>query len=317
MIKYDWTLQELQNLHDVPLLELISKAHDVHKQHHRVGEVQVGHLISIKTGGCPEDCAYCAQSSRYRTPVAAIPLMDYDAVLEQAEHAIAQGASRICLGAAWRGVRDGKQFDAVLRMVQGIASLGVQVCCTLGLLQEHQAKRLKEAGLYAYNHNLDTSEDYYPSIISTRTYQDRLHTLDIVKKADLSVCCGGIFGMGESISDRLQLLKTLSSRMPHPDSVPINRLSQVPGTPLENLPQISIWDTCRLVAIARMIMPKTYVRLSCGRADMSYAEQALCFLAGANSIFIGEKLLTQENQTVDEDNTMFQLLGLRQTQVKK
>lgn len=310
-IRYDWTIQELQELHALPLLELISKAHLVHTQYHEAAEVQVCSLISIKTGGCPEDCKYCAQSSRYQTSVSAQPLMQYEEVLNEAKKAIDRGATRVCLGAAWREVRDNKQFDDVLRIIKGVTDLGVEVCCTLGMLKEHQAKRLKEAGLYAYNHNLDSSEKFYKTIITTRTYQDRLDTLDIAEKADLSVCCGGILGMGEDTSDRLELLLTLCTRNPHPGSVPINKLSQIPGTPLAEQPKISVWEIIRAIAIARVTMPAAMVRLSCGRIEMSTEEQALCFLAGANSIFAGEKLLTVANNPIDRDEEMFQLLGLK------
>ncbi len=310
-IRHDWTIDELNELYAMPLLELIAKSGFVHRQFHEPSQIQVCSLISIKTGGCPEDCKYCAQSSRYQTSISAQPMMRYEDVLHEAKKAIASGATRVCLGAAWREVRDSPQFDEVLRMIAGINALGVEVCCTLGMLKEHQAKRLKEAGLYAYNHNLDSSETFYQTIITTRTYQDRLHTLDLVENAQISVCCGGILGLGEDPSDRLKLLLTLSRRNPHPESVPINRLSRVPGTPLENQPSVSVWDMMRVIAIARIVMPKSMVRLSCGRIEMSYEQQALCFLAGANSIFAGEKLLTVGNTPIDKDREMFQLLGLK------
>ena len=309
-IRHDWTLEELQSLYDFPLMQLVSKAHLLHSQFHKPGRVQVCHLISIKTGGCPEDCKYCAQSSRYTTPVSAQPMISYEAVLSDAKKAVDQGATRVCLGAAWRGVRNSKQFEEVLKMVRGITELGVEVCCTLGMLKEDQAARLKEAGLYAYNHNLDSSESFYKTIITTRTYQDRLETLDVVQKAGLSVCCGGIVGMGESIQDRLELLLTLANRDPHPDSFPLNRLSQIPGTPLEDQPEMSTWEFLRLVALARVVLPRSMIRLSCGREHMSFEEQALCFFAGANSIFAGEKLLTVANNPIDQDKELFQLLGL-------
>lgn len=310
-IRYDWTIEELKELYAMPLLELIAKANLLHNQLHEAAEVQVCSLISIKTGGCPEDCKYCAQSSRYQTSVSAQPMMQYDAVLNEAKKAAERGATRVCLGAAWREVRDSKQFEEVLQMVKGITDLGVEVCCTLGMLKEHQAKRLKEAGLYAYNHNLDSSEKFYKTIITTRTHQERLNTLDIVEKANLSVCCGGILGMGEDPIDRLELLLTLCRRNPHPESVPINRLSQIPGTPLEDQPKISIWEMIRAIAVARIVLPESMVRLSAGRIEMSYEQQALCFLAGANSIFAGEKLLTVANTPIDRDEEMFQLLGLK------
>lgn len=295
----------------MPLLELIAKTNLLHNQFHEPAQVQVCSLISIKTGGCPEDCKYCAQSSRYQTSVSAQPMMQYEVVLNEAKKAAERGATRVCLGAAWREVRDSEQFEEILRMVKGITDLGVEVCCTLGMLKEHQAKRLKESGLYAYSHNLDSSEKFYKTIITTRTYQDRLHTLDIAEKAHLSVCCGGILGMGETPIDRLELLLTLCRRNPHPESVPINRLSPIPGTPLENQPKVSIWEMVRVIAIARIVLPKAIVRLSCGRIEMSYEQQALCFLAGANSIFAGEKLLTVTNTPVDQDEEMFQTLGLK------
>lgn len=311
MIKYTWTFEELELLHQSPLLELISRAHMIHIQHHVSGEIQCCSLISIKTGGCTEDCKYCAQSSRYQTTVSAQPMMKYEAVLNDAKQAIGRGATRVCLGAAWREIRDNNQFEEILKMVKGITDLGIEVCCTLGMLKEHQAQRLKEAGLYAYNHNLDSSEEFYKTFVTTRTYQDRLNTLDIVEKTGLSVCCGGIIGMGESIDDRLKLILNLSRRNPHPESVPVNRLSQIPGTPLEKQPKITTWEMIRIIAIARITMPKAMVRMSCGRIEMSYEEQALCFLAGANSIFVGEKLLTVSNTSVDKDETMIKLFGLK------
>lgn len=310
-IRTNWAIEELQELYELPLMKLISKAHHAHRQFHKVGEVQVCSLISIKTGGCPEDCKYCAQSSRYQTAVSAQPMMSVDEVLNDAKAAIARGATRVCLVAAWREVRDSKQFEEVLRMTKEVSDLGVEVCCCLGMLKGPQAARLKEAGAYAYSHNLDSSEKFYKTIITTRTYQDRLDTLDIVQKAKITVCCGGILGMGEEPLDRLELLLTLCRRDPHPESVPINRLSPIPGTPLENQPQVSIWEMVRIIAIARIVMPTAMVRLSAGRIDMSFEDQALCFLAGANSIHIGEKLLTVGNTPVDRDREMFQLLGLK------
>jgi biotin synthase len=303
-------MEELNELYDIPLLELISKSHHLHAQFHEPAQVQVCNLISIKTGGCPEDCRYCAQSSRYETSVSAQPMMKYEDVLAEAKKAALNGASRVCLGAAWREVRDSKQFEEILKMVKGITDLGVEVCCTLGMLKEHQAEQLKQAGLYAYNHNLDSSEEFYKTIITTRTYEDRLATLDVVEKAKISVCCGGIIGMGEAPSDRLGLILALSRRNPHPESVPINRLTQIPGTPLSEQPKISVWDLIRIVAITRIVMPTSMIRLSSGRIDMSYEQQALCFLAGANSIFAGEKLLTVANTPIDRDDEMFELLGL-------
>ncbi len=311
MEKRDWTIEELQELHASPLLTLVAQAHRVHQEFHEIGEIQVCSLISIKTGGCPENCKYCAQSARYKTPIAAQPLMQLEEVLELAKQAKVRGATRVCLGAAFREVRDNKQFEEILEIVSAVAALGVEVCVTLGMLKEHQAKRLKAAGLYAYNHNLDSSERFYPSFVTTRTYQDRLRTLDVVEKTGLNVCCGGIIGMGEEPLDRLQLILELSKRNPHPQSVPINQLSRIPGTPLADGPKLAFWDVLRMVAIARIAMPRAMVRLSAGRIEMSFTEQALCFFAGANSIFAGEKLLTVANTPIDKDAEMFELLGLK------
>lgn len=310
-MRYDWTIEELEELYALPLFELLSRAHALHGQFHQIGEIQVCNLISVKTGGCPEDCKYCAQSSRYKTSITAQPMMRYEEVLQAAQTAISRGATRICLGAAWKEVKDNKQFAAVLEMVKGIRSLGVEVCCTLGMLNSTQAEQLKAAGLYAYNHNLDTSEKHYKNITTTRTYQERLNTLDVVQKANLSLCCGGILGLGEEPLDRLQLLLTLSRHNPHPESVPINQLSPIPGTPFQDMPKLTIWEMIRVIAVARLIMPQAMLRLSAGRADMSYAEQALCFFAGANSIHMGEKLLTVANTSVDKDEKMFELFGLK------
>jgi biotin synthase len=310
-IRQDWTFEELSVIYHLPLLELISQANAIHSKYQDRQEVQICTLISIKTGGCPEDCKYCSQSSRYQTNVVAQPLMDLQKVLEEAKKAIARGATRVCLGAAWREVRDSIQFDQVLQMIKSITDLGVEVCCTLGMLKEHQAKRLKDAGLYAYNHNLDSSEKFYKTIITTRTYQDRLNTLDVVQKSGISVCCGGILGIGESHEDRLQMLHVLCNRTPHPESVPINRLGPVAGTPLENQALASIWDIVRMIATTRIVIPQAMVRLSAGRVDMSFEQQALCFLAGANSIFVGEKLLTIPNPALDKDEEMFRLFGLK------
>lgn len=309
--RYDWTIEELHSLYALPLLQLISHAHRIHEKSHRIGEVQLCNLISIKTGGCPENCKYCPQSSHYETSVKALPLMLHENVIEEAKKAITKGATRICLGAAWREVRDGKLFDKVLTMIKCIADLGVEVCCTLGMLQKHQAEKLKLAGLYAYNHNLDSSKKFYSTFVTTRTYQERLETLDVVRQAGLSVCCGGIIGMGESIEDRLELLLILCRRSPHPESLPINRLIPVPGTPFEHQESTSSWEMIRMVAVARVIMPQAMIRLSAGRINRSFEEQALCFLAGANSIHIGEKLLTRDNQPFDKDLEMFQVLGIK------
>jgi biotin synthase len=311
MIRNNWTLSEIKEIYETPLLDLIFKAATIHREYNAIGEVQVCTLLSIKTGGCPEDCAYCPQAARYNTGVDVQALMKKEEVLEYASKAKAAGSTRFCMGAAWREVRDNKDFDRVLDMVKGVNEMGMEVCCTLGMLNGDQAKRLADAGLYAYNHNLDTSSEYYSEIITTRTYGDRLETLDNVRKAGVTVCCGGIIGLGESHEDRIKMLHTLSTLPEHPESVPINALVRVAGTPLADNPKVDVWDMVRMIATARTLMPGTMVRLSAGRAEMSQAEQALCFMAGANSIFAGEKLLTTPNPSFEEDNQMFQLLGLK------
>ena len=310
-VRNDWSLQEIEAIYQTPLLNLIYKAASVHHQYNDTAEVQVCTLLSIKTGGCVEDCAYCPQAARYNTGVTVQALMQKEEVLQHARKAKEAGSTRFCMGAAWREVRNNRDFDRVLEMVQGVNGLGMEVCCTLGMLTEQQAERLAGAGLHAYNHNLDTSSDYYNEIITTRTYNDRLETLNNVRKAGVTVCCGGIIGLGETHEDRIKMLHTLSTLEQHPDSVPINALVRVKGTPLENAPKVDIWDMVRMIATARILMPQTMVRLSAGRAEMSVAEQALCFMAGANSIFTGDKLLTTPNPSFDEDNLMFQLLGLK------
>lgn len=311
MLRNNWTLKEIKEIYETPLLDLIYRAATIHRAYNETGEVQVCTLLSIKTGGCPEDCAYCPQAARYNTGVNVQALMRKEEVLEYAAKAKAAGSTRFCMGAAWREVRDNKDFDRVLDMVKGVNEMGMEVCCTLGMLNEDQAKKLADAGLYAYNHNLDTSNEYYSEIISTRTYDDRLSTLDNVRKAGVTVCCGGIIGLGETHEDRTKMLHTLSTLPQHPESVPINALVRVKGTPLENNPKVDVWDMVRMIATARILMPATMVRLSAGRADMSPAEQALCFMAGANSIFAGDKLLTTPNPSFEEDNAMFALLGLK------
>jgi biotin synthase len=282
----------------------------VHRENKAYAEVQISSLISIKTGGCKEDCSYCSQAARYHTDVEVQPLMSVEEVKRKAESAKAGGASRLCMGAAWREVRDNRDFDRVLDMVREVNDMGMEVCCTLGMLTYDQAQRLKEAGCFAYNHNIDTSSDHYSSVISTRTFNDRLQTLDHVRKAKLSVCCGGIVGLGETDEDRVKMLHTLSTLEQHPDSVPINALVAVKGTPLEGNERVRIDEMLRMIATARILMPRSVVRLSAGRLEMSVAEQALCFMAGANSIFAGEKLLTTPNPDFDADMQMFQTLGL-------
>jgi len=310
-IRNDWTKEEISEIYNTSLLDLIYKASMVHREYHATGEVQVCTLLSIKTGGCPEDCAYCPQAARYNTGVDVQALMKKEEVLAYAQKAKNAGSTRFCMGAAWREVRDNKDFDRVLDMIKGVNDMGMEVCCTMGMLTEDQAKKLFDAGLYAYNHNVDTSEEHYTDIITTRTYNDRLQTLGNVRKAGISVCSGGIIGLGETHKDRIGMLHTLSTLPSHPGSVPINALVRVKGTPLQDNPKVDIWDMIRMIATARLIMPAAMVRLSAGRAEMSIAEQALCFMAGANSIFSGDKLLTTPNPAFDEDNAMFQLLGLK------
>lgn len=309
-VRNDWTLEEIQEIYNRPLLDLVFEAASVHRQNKAYAEVQISSLISIKTGGCKEDCSYCPQAARYNTGVEVEPLMAVEKVKERAAAAKANGASRLCMGAAWREVRDNRDFERVLEMVTEVNDMGLEVCCTLGMLTYEQAQRLKEAGCFAYNHNIDTSDENYGNIITTRTFEDRLNTLNNVRKAKMSVCCGGIVGLGETDDDRMKMLHTLSTMEQHPDSVPINALVAVKGTPLENNQRVGIDEMLRMIATARILMPKSVVRLSAGRNEMSIAEQALCFMAGANSIFAGEKLLTTPNPDFDTDMQMFKMLGL-------
>lgn len=313
-IRNDWTREEIAGLYHTPVLELIYQAATVHRQYHDPGEIQVCTLLSVKTGGCPEDCAYCPQAARYHTGVKVHKLMEVEEVVEKAREAKASGSTRFCMGAAWREVRDNRDFDKVIEMVKQVNALGLEVCCTLGMLTHEQAQKLKEAGLYAYNHNLDTSEEFYQDIITTRTYDDRLNTLENVRAAKISVCSGGIIGMGERVEDRIGMLHTLATLPEHPESVPINALVPVEGTPLEDQPKVSVWEMLRMIATARIIMPKSMIRLSAGRVRMNLEEQALCFLAGANSIFAGDKLLTTPNPDYVKDQEMFQILQLRPRQ---
>ncbi|WP_266367364.1 biotin synthase BioB [Tellurirhabdus rosea] len=310
-IRTDWTRAEIADIYNSPILDLIYRAATVHREYNDPQEVQVCTLLSVKTGGCPEDCAYCPQAARYHTAVKVHKLMEVDEVIEAASRAKESGSTRFCMGAAWREVRDNRDFDKVLEMVKGVNGMGMEVCCTLGMLTDEQAHKLKAAGLYAYNHNLDTSEEYYGDIISTRTYDDRLDTLGNVRQAGISVCSGGIIGMGESHGDRIGMLHTLSTLPEHPESVPVNALVPVEGTPLEDQPRVSVWEMVRMIATARIIMPKAMVRLSAGRVRMNMEEQALCFLAGANSIFAGDKLLTTPNPEVDADKELFQTLNIK------
>jgi biotin synthase len=320
-IRYDWTEPQIRALAGTGLLELVFRAAEVHRRFHDSREVQVCKLISIKTGACPEDCAYCSQSSRYETDVRATALMSQEEVLETARRAKASGASRVCLGAAWREVKDNQQFESVLEMVRGVTELGLEVCCTLGMLNEQQAKRLEEAGLYAYNHNIDTSEQFYETIITTRKFADRIKTIEEVRKTNVTVCSGGIIGMGETIGDRISMLQTLATMRPHPESVPINILAKVPGTPMADRPDVPIWETVQMIALARLLMPASVVRLSAGRAKLSVSDQALCFLAGANSIFSSDngQMLTRAvpSPNYDADAALMNLLGLRPRQAFK
>lgn len=310
-IRNNWTREEIAEIYHTPVLDLIYRAATVHREYNDAQEVQVCTLLSVKTGGCPEDCAYCPQAARYHTDVKVHKLLGVQEVLGKALEAKESGSTRFCMGAAWREVRSNRDFDKVLEMVKGVNSMGMEVCCTLGMLSEEQAQKLKEAGLYAYNHNLDTSEEHYGDIISTRTYNDRLDTLKNVRQAKLSVCSGGIIGMGEKVEDRIGMLHTLATLPEHPESVPVNALVPVEGTPLEEQPRVSVWEMIRMIATARIIMPKAMVRLSAGRVRMNTEEQALCFMAGANSIFAGDKLLTTANNDVVSDKEMFQMLNLK------
>ena len=308
--KHNWTNEEILEIYNKPFLDLIFEAASIHRQNKDYSEVQISSLISIKTGGCPEDCAYCPQAARYHTDVEVQAMMKVEEVIEVAQKAKDGGASRLCMGAAWREVRDNRDFDKVIDMVKAVNGMDMEVCCTLGMLNADQAQRLADAGLYAYNHNLDTSEEDYKRIISTRTYDDRLKTIDNVRKAKLTVCSGGIIGLGETVNDRVAMLRVLANMSQHPESVPVNALVPVKGTPLADQPRVPIWDMVRMIATARIVMPKTVVRLSAGRNEMSTLEQALCFMSGANSIFAGDKLLTTPNPEFKDDMAMFELLGL-------
>ncbi|MGJ1205040.1 biotin synthase BioB [Sphingobacterium lactis] len=318
-LRHDWTKEELLAIYHRPLLDLVFEAASVHRRWHRPDEVQISTLLSVKTGGCPEDCSYCGQAARYHTDIKVQSLLPTETVLAHAQKAKDAGSSRFCMAAAWREVRDNRDFDRIIDMVKGVNDMGLEVCCTLGMLTEHQAKRLQEAGLYAYNHNLDTSEEFYDEIISTRKFDNRIQTIQHVRKAGITVCSGGIIGLGEKPADRISMLRTLANMERHPESVPINALARVPGTPLENLPKVDVWDMVRMIATARIVMPASMVRLSAGRIEMTEVEQAWCFMAGANSIFTGERqtLLVTPNPGVDEDMQMLQHLGLKPMPSKK
>ena len=310
-MRHDWTREEIGNIYNLPLPELIFRAQTAHREFHAADEVQLCRLLSIKTGACPEDCAYCPQSAHYDTSVTREDLMNPADVIAAAQRARDEGATRFCMGAAWRQAPEGKDFQKVLEMVRSVASLNLEVCCTLGMLTETQAAELKEAGLTAYNHNLDTSPEFYGEIITTRVYEDRLRTIGHVRKAGITVCCGGIIGMGESDEDRIGLLEQLANLDPHPESVPINMLVRAQGTPLENAAQVDTFSMARMIGTARILMPASRVRLAAGRQQMSREAVALCFLAGANSIFSGEKLLTTPNPPADADREMLEELGMK------
>jgi biotin synthase len=312
-IRHDWTLDAIEAIYTAPLPELIFRAQSAHRAYHKPDEVQGCMLLSIKTGGCPEDCAYCPQSAHYKTDVSRSDLVSLDALTDAATRAREQGAVRFCMGAAWRDVPNGERFDRVLDMVRVIRGLGMEACCTLGMLTQEQADRLADAGLTAYNHNLDTSPEFYGSIITTRTYDERLATLARVREAGITVCCGGIIGLGEDRRVRYGLLRQLSSLDPHPESVPVNMLVRVDGTPLEDVAPEDPLELVRTIATARILMPKSFVRLSAGRMQLTDEAQALCFVAGANSVFLGDRLLTTPNPGESHDERLFDKLGMRLT----
>jgi biotin synthase len=316
ILRHDWSKNEVIALFALPFNDLLFKSQSVHRQHFDPNAVQISTLLSIKTGGCAEDCAYCPQSAKFDTDVKASKLMDKAEVLAEARKAKNAGASRFCMGAAWRSPKD-RDIDKVADIIEGVKALGLETCATLGMLNGQQAQRLKDSGLDYYNHNLDTSKEYYGNIITTRTYQDRLDTLEHVREAGMNVCCGGIVGMGEKPEDRVELLRTLANMPQHPQSVPINLLVQVEGTPLAHVQALDPFDFIRTIAVARLMMPQSYVRLSAGREEMNEQMQALCFFAGANSIFYGEKLLTTANPAADKDMRLFGKLGLKPLEIKE
>ncbi|WP_088890777.1 biotin synthase BioB [Leptolyngbya ohadii] len=308
-LRHDWTTEEILALLQQPLLDLVFQAQTIHRRHNPSNSIQLATLLSVKTGGCPENCSYCPQSAHYETPVEKQPTLSVEEVVAAAQRAKDLGATRFCMGWAWREIREGAAFDAMLEMVSQVRSLGLEACVTAGMLTDAQAERLAAAGLSAYNHNLDTSPEFYDQIISTRTYGDRLETLDRVRKAGITVCCGGIIGMGESLTDRARMLEVLANLNPHPESVPINALVAVSGTPLEEQKPIDPLDLVRMCAVARILMPQARVRLSAGRTSLSREAQVLCFMAGANSIFYGEKLLTTANPEQDADRQLLADIG--------
>lgn len=309
-VRHDWTRAEAQVLYDLPFMDLLFRAHSVHRSSFDPNKIQMSRLLSIKTGGCVEDCGYCSQSAHHASGLKASKLMEVERVIEEAKKAKASGATRYCMGAAWRSPKT-RDMDAVVQMVAGVKELGMETCMTLGMLTDDDIVRLRDAGLDYYNHNVDTSETYYPNVITTRTYADRLETLARVRDAGMKVCSGGIVGMGEGREDRVDMLVTLANLEQHPESVPINMLIAIPGTPLENIEKIDAIDFVRTIAVARLMMPKSFVRLSAGRTAMSEETQALCFFAGANSIFAGDTLLTADNPGEDFDSRLFQKLGLQ------
>src|SRR5579859_5404121 len=310
-VRHDWGRAEVEAIYRMALPELVFRAQTVHRAHHAADRVQTCQLISIKTGGCPEDCAYCPQSAHYEADVERHGLLDPEHVISVARDAASRGVTRFCMGAAWREAPNGRDFEKVLEMVRGVSSLGMEICCTLGMLTESQAVRLKDAGLTAYNHNLDSSPEFYGSIITTRIYDERLRTLAAVRKAGITVCCGGILGMGEKDTDRVGLLHQLAALQPHPESVPINMLVRVEGTPLAHVAALDPLEMVRAIATARILMPASRVRLAAGRKQLSPEAVTLCFLAGANSIFVGEKLLTAPNPGPDEDQQLLEKLGMQ------
>lgn len=315
-LRHDWTKSEILTIYNKPLLQLVYEAATIHRAFHDPEEIQISTLLSVKTGGCPEDCSYCGQAARYHTDIKVQALLPTEIVLTHAKKAKENGSSRFCMAAAWREVRNNSDFDRIIEMVKGVNEMGLEVCCTLGMLTEAQAVRLQEAGLYAYNHNLDTSEEFYDDIISTRKFDNRINTINNVRKAGITVCSGGIIGLGETANDRISMLCTLANMEKHPESVPINALARVKGTPLENNPKVPIWDMVRMIATARIVMPASMIRLSAGRIEMTEEEQAWCFMAGANSIFTGERetLLVTPNPGISEDIQMLTNLGLKPLQ---
>ncbi len=313
----DWTIKEIKKIYHTPLFDLIQNSNRIHKDNHIPGEVQICTLLSIKTGGCSEDCSYCSQSARYKTGLNAESLLTYEQVIKSAKIAKGLGSTRFCMGAAWKEVKNNKDFDNVIEMIKGVNKLGLEVCSTLGMATEEQITRMKNAGLYAYNHNIDTSKEYYSNIISTHTHEDRMKTLKNIRNAGVTICSGGIIGMGETDQDRIEMLYSLATLKKHPESVPINALVSIKGTPLEDKKEVNTWDMIRMISTSRILMPKSIIRLSAGRLSMSDEAQALCFLAGANSIFSGEKLLTTPNPASNKDKELFKILGLKPKLSKK